>query len=70
MQQFSSLEQFIVIVVVAHGLSLDSISSKMRAKFSSTVQIKNGRQWQMKKATLYGECFTPCNSFLLLCNSY
>jgi hypothetical protein len=42
MQQFSSLEQFIVIVVVAHGLSLDSISSKMRAKFSSSVQIKNG----------------------------
>ncbi|KAH9534415.1 hypothetical protein CY35_17G005000 [Sphagnum magellanicum] len=30
----------------------------------------NGRQWQMKKATLYGECFNPCNSFLLLCNSY
>jgi hypothetical protein len=73
MQQFSSLEQFIVIVVVAHGLSLDSISSKMHANFSSSVQIKNGdngRQWQMKKATLYGECFNPCNSFLLLCNSY
>ncbi|KAH9534414.1 hypothetical protein CY35_17G005000 [Sphagnum magellanicum] len=48
-------------------------AQKCSAKFSSSVQIKNadnGRQWQMKKATLYGECFNPCNSFLLLCNSY
>jgi hypothetical protein len=46
MQQFSSLEQFIVIVVVAHGLSLDSISSKMQCKIFFKCANKKCRQWQ------------------------